>query len=315
MKKQNWVVMKFGGTSVSTVARWDTIGDQCDSVCQREISHLLCALRLSGVSNLLEQVIATAPLGQHASYLQDIKQKHENLAEAMGIPFDPVCGPLFGDLERVVTGCAMVGEVSVKQRARIMSAGELLSTTMGAAYLQQTRRVVWLDAREHMVSEEVSRRSMLQNTLEAYVRPDTDAQLRHRLGALETDIVITQGFIGQNKKGDTVLLGRGGSDTSASQFAVKLDAIRCEIWTDVRVCLPRIQEPFRMLDYCESSPMKKPKKSHLLAQRYFIHGAYNPFAKQESRSVFDVRLRQRCQTPELIAQRRRLAHRSRLCLR
>ena len=127
----------------------------------------------------------------------------------------------------------MVGEVSVKQRARIMSAGELLSTTMGAAYLQQTRRVVWLDAREHMVSEEVSRRSVLQNTLEAYVRPDTDAQLRHRLGALETDIVITQGFIGQNKKGDTVLLGRGGSDTSASQFAVKLDAVRCEIWTDV----------------------------------------------------------------------------------
>ena len=104
MKKQNWVVMKFGGTSVSTVARWDTIGDQCDSVCQEGNQPFVVCSALSGVSNLLEQVIATAPLGQHASYLQDIKQKHENLAEAMGIPFEPVCGPLFGDLERVVTG-------------------------------------------------------------------------------------------------------------------------------------------------------------------------------------------------------------------
>ena len=30
-----------------------------------------------------------------------------------------------------------------------------------------------------------------------------------------------------------MLLGRGGSDTSAAYFAARLGAARCEIWTDV----------------------------------------------------------------------------------
>ncbi len=46
-------------------------------------------------------------------------------------------------------------------------------------------------------------------------------------------MVITQGFIASDEDGNTVLLGRGGSDTSAAYFAAKLRAQRLEIWTDV----------------------------------------------------------------------------------
>src|SRR5690606_34460332 len=45
-------------------------------------------------------------------------------------------------------------------------------------------------------------------------------------------VVITQGFIARNAHGETVLLGRGGSDTSAAYLAGKLEARRLEIWTD-----------------------------------------------------------------------------------
>ena len=45
--------------------------------------------------------------------------------------------------------------------------------------------------------------------------------------------MVTQGFIASNQSGETVLLGRGGSDTSAAYFAAKLGADCCEIWTDV----------------------------------------------------------------------------------
>ena len=45
--------------------------------------------------------------------------------------------------------------------------------------------------------------------------------------------MITQGFIASNQAGETVLLGRGGSDTSGAYFAAKLRAARLEIWTDV----------------------------------------------------------------------------------
>ena len=46
-------------------------------------------------------------------------------------------------------------------------------------------------------------------------------------------MIVTQGFIARNPAGETVLLGRGGSDTSAALFAARLGAERCEIWTDV----------------------------------------------------------------------------------
>ncbi|HMA10398.1 MAG TPA: aspartate kinase, partial [Steroidobacteraceae bacterium] len=59
-----------------------------------------------------------------------------------------------------------------------------------------------------------------------------DPALADRLAAL-SPVVITQGFIASDAKGDTVLLGRGGSDTSGAYFAAKLSARRLEIWTDV----------------------------------------------------------------------------------
>jgi diaminopimelate decarboxylase/aspartate kinase len=51
--------------------------------------------------------------------------------------------------------------------------------------------------------------------------------------AARGDLFITQGFIARNAAGETVILGRGGSDTSASYFGALLKAERVEIWTDV----------------------------------------------------------------------------------
>ena len=59
-----------------------------------------------------------------------------------------------------------------------------------------------------------------------------DAELQSAFARCE-GVIITQGFIARNAAGETVLLGRGGSDTSAAYFAAKLQAKRCEIWTDV----------------------------------------------------------------------------------
>ena len=47
------------------------------------------------------------------------------------------------------------------------------------------------------------------------------------------DAVITQGFIGTNMEGEQTVLGRGGSDYSASLIGMAIDAEKIEIWTDV----------------------------------------------------------------------------------
>jgi diaminopimelate decarboxylase/aspartate kinase len=43
------------------------------------------------------------------------------------------------------------------------------------------------------------------------------------------DVVLTQGFIARTPKGDTCLLGRGGSDTSSSLFGALIGAAAVEI--------------------------------------------------------------------------------------
>ncbi|MBC3842477.1 aspartate kinase [Streptacidiphilus sp. 4-A2] len=47
------------------------------------------------------------------------------------------------------------------------------------------------------------------------------------------NVTVVTGFQGQNVLGDTVTLGRGGSDTSAVALAAALGAECCEIYTDV----------------------------------------------------------------------------------
>src|SRR6202034_4128491 len=71
-----------------------------------------------------------------------------------------------------------------------------------------------------------------QNFLSATCDFAPDAPLRARLEA-RPGVIVTQGFIAGDAAGDTVLLGRGGSDTSAAYLAAKLSARRLEIWTDV----------------------------------------------------------------------------------
>src|SRR5205085_9138532 len=58
-----------------------------------------------------------------------------------------------------------------------------------------------------------------------------DKAVQARFAAID-GIVLSQGFIARNAEGETVLLGRGGSDTSGAYLAGKLEARRLEIWTD-----------------------------------------------------------------------------------
>jgi len=56
---------------------------------------------------------------------------------------------------------------------------------------------------------------------------------------------IVTGFIGKDTHGDTTLLGRGGSDYTASIIAIALKAASIEIWTDVSGIMsadPRVVE-------------------------------------------------------------------------
>ena len=113
-----------------------------------------------------------------------------------------------------------------------MANGELMATEIGSRFLKsQGIDVTWMDARD-MLSAEDRGASAKASVLSATCSFAPDAALEQRLDA-STPVVITQGFIARDSEGNTCLLGRGGSDTSAAYLGAKIRAKQIEIWTDV----------------------------------------------------------------------------------
>lgn len=228
------VVLKFGGTSVATRQRWETIASIVRERVDEGVLPIVVCSAVSGISNALEKVIREVATGDQGPTLQEIRARHEQLGRDLEVDADSLVGERLDRLERLSLGAALVGEVSPRTHARIMASGELLSTTMGAAFLRnEGLRVAWTDARDCLTSTRRPGEGEVLRYVSATCDDHADAELRARLVGLGAQVILTQGFIARDAAGDTVLLGRGGSDTSAAYFAARVGAIRCEIWTDV----------------------------------------------------------------------------------
>jgi diaminopimelate decarboxylase/aspartate kinase len=228
-----WVVMKFGGSSVSTAENWRTIANLLQRRLDEGLQPLVVHSALQGVSNSLEEILTSAVNGDPSDVLEEIRAQHYELAASLGLDGPSMLDDALRELGQLVAGVSLVREVSVRVRVRIMALGELMATQLGAAYLEsQSLPVAWIDARDLLTSRSRSNRQTANAYLSATCDFEPDINLQATLQSTGK-IVLTQGFIARNKNGETVLLGRGGSDTSASYFAAKLQARRLEIWTDV----------------------------------------------------------------------------------
>jgi diaminopimelate decarboxylase/aspartate kinase len=227
-------VLKFGGTSVAALARWQAIASVLAARRAEGFRPLVVCSALGGVSNLLEELIGASLRHQQDDTLSEIRTRHADLAEAMELELDREIGADLAALQRLALGLSLVEEASPRVRARVMALGELMSSRLGAAFLRKAGHDVhWLDVRDVLIAERAPNVPDELRLLSASCDYERDPEWIERLDALGGDGVITQGFIARDERGETVLLGRGGSDTSASYLAAKLGAARCEIWTDV----------------------------------------------------------------------------------
>lgn len=228
-----WVVLKFGGTSVSTAENWAIIANLIRNRLAEGLRPVVVHSALKGVSNRLDDVLQKAIDGDPTEQLTAIRQQHYDLAEALNIDGNALLDDTLQELGQLVAGVRLIREVSVRVRVRTMALGELMATRLSAAYLQSEGLAVrWADARELLTSTNRGGGKRAQEYLSATCEHGTDEQMQSILAAGEK-VIVTQGFIARNEFGETVLLGRGGSDTSAAYFAARLQARRLEIWTDV----------------------------------------------------------------------------------
>jgi diaminopimelate decarboxylase/aspartate kinase len=228
-----WVVLKFGGTSVSGVANWRNIAGIVRERLATGARVLVVHSAVSGITDKLEKLLEGALSSRWQEALASIEQRHRDLAAELGVPVTARLERHFLELRQIAEGVALVGEVSERTRARIMATGELMATEVGARFLgKEGFDASWVDARTLLTAEERKGASQKASALSATCGFAPDDALIARLDGL-TPVIVTQGFIANDADGHTVLLGRGGSDTSAAYLAAKLRAQRLEIWTDV----------------------------------------------------------------------------------
>ena len=107
--------------------------------------------------------------------------------------------------------------------------GELLSTKILSEYLNSKNiKNKLVNAGKLIIAEE-----NYNNNEDIFLNCKYNTNIELLISDKSHNIFITQGFFGSTVNNEPCLLGRGGSDTSASLLAAALNADKLEIWTDV----------------------------------------------------------------------------------
>ncbi|MGD0502085.1 MAG: bifunctional aspartate kinase/diaminopimelate decarboxylase [Steroidobacteraceae bacterium] len=233
MRAPSWVVLKFGGTSVSSASNWHNIAGVLRQRMNEGLRPVVVHSAVSGITDRLEALLSAAVAGEHSEALHRIEIIHRDLAERLAVVPNERFERFLAELGRVAANIGQTRSLDDRMRAQVMAMGELLATCLGDAFLNaQGIATSWVDARTVLHAERRHGTNAKASLLSATCDFAPDEELQAAWASLDR-VVITQGFIASNDAGETVLLGRGGSDTSGSYFAAKLAAARLEIWTDV----------------------------------------------------------------------------------
>jgi aspartate kinase len=220
-------VWKFGGTSVGKPERMYSIRDLITADAGRKIVVLSA---LSGTTNALISISDSAKANNQAEVEQKIT--------ALKAHYDLFIGELYNTEASLAKGQAIVENefafirsltkikpFTAKQDKEMVAQGEILSTQMFQVYL-----------------EEKGESSVLLPALD-FMRIDTDGEpelatiealLSEMLAQhIDKQIIITQGFICRNPRGEVDNLKRGGSDYTASLIGGAIRAEEIQIWTDI----------------------------------------------------------------------------------
>lgn len=227
-------VLKFGGTSVANSENISKVVDIVSRAVERDRTVLVCSAISKCTDTLIE--IGKRAAVKDRSYMElidNLQARHNAIINEL-LPIEKheesleVCDGLFSSLRGIAQGVCLLGELSTASLEAIESFGELLSTKIIATKLASIGIATrWLDSREIIKTEYIGGKNVVDTA-------QTNANI---CKAVEdnpiTNLFVLPGFIASDAKGRTTTLGRGGSDYSASLYAVGLKARRLEIWTDV----------------------------------------------------------------------------------
>ena len=222
-------VLKFGGTSVGSK---ESILSLKHIVEEQPEKVIVVVSALGGITDQLINTSKMALKGdeEYRKQFEQIVERHHKMVndvitdEEKRNKLMPLLNSLLDELKSIYYGVYLIGDLSEKTQAAIVSYGERLSSHIVATLIEGAVRV---DARQMIKTEEKHGKHVLDSELSTrLVRSTIQLPLQQT--------IIVPGFISADKDSDeTTNLGRGGSDYTASIIAAALNAEVLEIWTDV----------------------------------------------------------------------------------
>ncbi|CAL4042671.1 Bifunctional aspartokinase/homoserine dehydrogenase 1 [Buchnera aphidicola (Anoecia corni)] len=246
--------LKFGGTSLKDAQSFLNVFQIiAKKTKQEQISVVLSAP--ATVTDNLEKLIDIAVRNEDFTCKLNIMYQFfyklllELYSEKSNNYFDSsvsLLKKLFKKIKNLLFCISFLQECSKKTYAKIMSTGEIFSIEiMNFLFLSKGFTVKVIDPVDVFFS-------VISSSGNVFINIKKSQKRIKSLNISKKDIILMPGFIAGNSRKELVLLGRNGSDYSASVLSVCLDSSHCEIWTDVNGVYsfdPRIIKKAKLLEY------------------------------------------------------------------
>ncbi|PKQ62190.1 bifunctional aspartate kinase/homoserine dehydrogenase I [Labilibaculum manganireducens] len=221
-------VLKFGGSSVSNSENCKRVQE----IIKRNYANckqVVVVSAFGGVTDELERCInlASNRNKEYENSLFKVKERHFQVINELNLPAEIELGTSkkFDEIAELLQGVYLLEEISQKVKNSVMGSGEILSSLIFSAYLNQCgMNTVLFDSRDFIRT---------QNGKGVFLNSEQTNKNLEAVKDVEFQVALFPGFIASGQKGEMTLLGRGGSDYTASILAAGLKCSELEIWTDV----------------------------------------------------------------------------------
>ncbi len=229
-------VLKFGGTSMRNAEAWKNVLNIINNTGAGTVTVVSAT---SGTTNALLQAAEVARSGKLEDALSitaGIKASHNAILDEFfgnaDAPDRKIANDHLNDtikkLDTYLLGVSTLGELTPKSLDAISSTGEQLSSFLLVECGKKVgMNAVWVDSAEVLKTD-----SSFGEAKPNFPLVAERAEII-RAHSNEGAFIILGGFYGSDSNGVVTTLGRGGSDYSASIFALASGADVIEIWTDV----------------------------------------------------------------------------------
>lgn len=230
--------MKFGGTSVASSDKVRHVANLVKSY-SKDNSIVVVASAVRGMTDDLLQISESVRKGNRAEieeFIDRVAKTHMDIAKdavekkRISDELRSTLNALIKELEDVLSGMVLLGEVTPKSQDYLLSFGERLAAPILCFALKDTgMKAEFLNGKEAGIVTD-------SNYGEAKPLMDTTKlKVSHKVEPMLKDgtVPVITGFVAADQNGNLTTLGRGGSDYTATIIASCINADEVWLWTDV----------------------------------------------------------------------------------